>query len=67
MFLFNSNTFEEVPFAKDSVWINDHICLINTTDIPELNFKEPENEGAAICEILTYNEFQGEDPQTFQT
>ena len=67
MFLFDSNSFQEIPFPKDSVFINDHICLINTTDIPELHFEEPENGGATICEILTFNEFQGEDPQTFQT
>ena len=62
MFLFDSNSFQEIPFPKDSVFINDHICLINTTDIPELHFEEPETGGATICEVLIFDESQGRDP-----
>ena len=64
MFLFNSETFEEISYPTDSVWINDHICFINTTGISELRFEEPENKGAKICEILTFDNFQGKDQLT---
>ena len=66
MFLFDSKTFEEIPFQKDSVRTNDHICFINTTEISNFHFEEPENVGAKICEILTFDEFQGKDPRTFE-
>ena len=62
MFLFDSNSFEEIPFPNYSVWTNDHICLINTTDIPELHVEELENGGATICEVLIFDESQGRDP-----
>ena len=62
MFLFDSNSFEEIPFPNYSVWTNDHICLINTTDIPELHFDGPENEGATTCEVIIFDESQGRDP-----
>ena len=64
MFLFDSKTFEEISYQTDSVWINDHICFINTTGISELRFEEPENKGAKICEILTFDNFQGKDQLT---
>ena len=64
MFLFDSKAFEEISHPTDSVWINDHICFINTTDMPEFNFEEQENKGAKICEILAFDELQGRDPLT---
>ena len=62
--MFDSKTFDEIPFPKDSMWTNNHICFINTTDVSEFHFEEPENEGGKICTIHAFDEFQGTDPRT---
>ena len=64
MFLFDSKTFDEILFPKDSVWINDHICFINTTYISEFHFEKAENNGANIFEIVVFDGFQGKDLRT---
>ena len=64
MFLFDSKTFDEIPFSKDSVWTNDHFCFINTTDISKLHFDEQNDEAVKICNISIFDEFQGRDSLT---
>ena len=42
MFLFDLESSEEIKIEQNSIWIEDHICFINTTetlkfDLPALN------------------------------
>ena len=64
MFLFDSKTFDEIPFSEDSVWTNDHFCFVNTTVISKVQFDEEKDEAVQICYISIFDEFQGRDSLT---
>ena len=38
MFLFDLESSEEIKIKENSIWIEDHICFINTTETLELYF-----------------------------
>ena len=38
MFLFDLESSEEIEIKENSIWIEDHICFINTTETLELDF-----------------------------
>ena len=38
MFLFDLETSEEIKIEENSIWIEDHICFINTTETLEFDF-----------------------------
>ena len=38
MFLFDLESSEEIEIEENSIWIEDHICFINTTETLEFDF-----------------------------
>ena len=38
MFLFDLENSEEIKIEENSIWIEDHICFINTTAMLEFDF-----------------------------
>ena len=50
-YLFDPETHQELTFAENSVWIEDNICLINTTEISKISVPNLEFEGKQTCLI----------------
>ena len=38
MFLFDLESSEEIEIKENSIWIENHICFINTTEMLEFDF-----------------------------
>ena len=58
--LFDLETFEEIPIGSNSIWIEEHACLINTTEIQAMNFPTFDIEDAQSCSTLSFDESEGQ-------
>ena len=61
--LFDLKTYEEVSIEPNSTWIEENICLINTTEIQKMNFPDFDNDVIQTCSVLVFNESKGEFKQ----
>ena len=59
-YLFDSKTYEELTFDENSMWIDENICFINTTEISRISVPSLDFEGKQICSIVTFDEFEGQ-------
>ena len=61
--LFDLETYEEIPIRTNSLWIEEHVCFINTTEIGMMNFSSFDNDEVQTCTTMTYEESEGEFTQ----
>ena len=50
-YLFDSKTYEELKFDESSMWIDENICFINTTEISKTNVPRYKVEGKQTCSV----------------
>ena len=61
MFLFEFENSTEIQVNFDnSVWIEEHICFINTTSTFKFHFPALDNAETQSCTFLAYDDSQGE-------
>ena len=61
MFLFEFENSTEIPVNfGHSVWIEEHICFINTTATFEFHFPALDDAEAQSCTVLAYDDSHGE-------
>ena len=58
--LFDLETSKEIPIGINSIWIEEHVCFINTTEIQTMNFPIFDNEEPQACSILAFDESKGQ-------
>ena len=49
--LFDQKTYDELTIPQNSIWIDENICYINTTDISKLSVQSLEFEGTQTCSV----------------
>ena len=54
-YLFDTITHEELPFAENSIWIEENICLINTTEISKISVPSFKFEGKQTCSVDVFD------------
>ena len=60
---FDFETKDEITFDFGVFWIEDGLCLINTTDIANFDlpsFDANKTQTTQSCSILTFDEVEGE-------
>ena len=60
MFLFEFENSTEITFDEKSVWIEEHICFINTTENFKFHFPTLDSAETRLCTFFAYDESQGE-------
>ena len=60
IFLFDLESSKEIPIEIQSLWIEENICLINTTESFEFNFPITETEKKQECSMLSYDKNLGQ-------
>ena len=61
MFLFEFENSTEISVNLDnSVWIEEHICFINTTESFKFHFSASDDAETQSCRFLAYDYSQGE-------
>ena len=55
IFLTHFNSEEIIPIETNSYWIEDEICLYNTTDIFKINLPNLNDNKKKECSIIMYN------------
>ena len=61
IFLFEiENSTEITNNLENSIWIEDHICFINTTDIFKFHFPISDDAETQSCTFLAFDDSQGE-------
>ena len=58
--VFDLKTYEVIPIEINSIWIEEHVCFINTTEIEEMKFPTFDNKGAQACSTLIFDESEGQ-------
>ena len=58
--LFDLETFKEIPIGINSIWIEEHVCLINITEIQTISFPTFDNDEAQSCSTLSFDESDGQ-------
>ena len=58
--LFDLETYEEIQIGINSIWIEEHACLINITEIQELNLPSFYNEEVQACSTLAFDQSEGQ-------
>jgi len=54
-YLFDTITHEELAFAENSIWIEENICLINTTEISKISVPSLTFEGKQTCSVDVFD------------
>ena len=60
MFLFDLESSEEIKIEENSIWIEDHICFINTTETLKFDFPSLNDSGTKQCSVLSFDRTEGE-------
>ena len=61
MFLFEFENSTEIAInLENSIWIEEHMCFINTTEIFKFNFPSLDGAESQSCAFLAYDDSQGE-------
>ena len=60
MTLFDLDTYGEIPIGINSIWIEEYVCFINTTEIQPMNFPTFENDEAKSCSALAFDDSEGQ-------
>lgn len=59
MFLFELKTSTEIKIEENSIWIEDQICFINTTDTSKFDFQIFDGSETQSCTILVFDKSEG--------
>ena len=60
LMLFDLEAYEEIPIGLNSIWNEEHVCFINTTEIEEMNFATFNNKEPQSCSTLAFDESEGQ-------
>ena len=60
MFLFEFENSTEITIDENSIWIEEHICFINTTETFKFHFPTLDSAETQLCTFFAYDESQGE-------
>ena len=60
MFLFEFENSTEITFDENSIWIEERICFINTTETFKFHFPTLDSAETRLCTFFAYDESQGE-------
>ena len=60
IFLFEFENSTEITFDEKSIWIEEHICFINTTETFKFYFPDLDGAETRNCTFLAYDYSQGE-------
>ena len=55
-YLFDSKTYDNLTFDENSIWIEDNICFINTTEISKTSVPSLKVEGKQTCSVDVFDE-----------
>ena len=67
LFLLDFDTGNQILMETDSYWMDENICIFNTTGVFDLNYGIQEENKKHFCSLLTYDLIQNEfDEQNFQ-
>ena len=55
-YLFDSKMHDELTFNENSIWIEDNICFINTTEISKITVPSLKVEGKQTCSVDVFDE-----------
>ena len=68
MFLFDIEKSNDINIEEFSVWVEEYICFINTTQTFEFDFSTEDKNETNVCSIVTFDDNEGQfDVQTIQT
>ena len=56
IYLFDQKTYDELTIPENSMWIDEDICYINTTDISKLSVENLEFEGKQTCSVDVFDD-----------
>ena len=56
IYLFDQKTYDELTIPENSMWIDENICYINTTDISKLSVENLEFEGKQTCSVDVFDD-----------
>ena len=59
MFLFDFENSAEIKIEANSIWIEDHICFINTTETITVDFPMLDAAEMQSCSVLAFDSSQG--------
>ena len=59
MFLFDFENSTEITIEENSIWIEEHICFINTTETVKFYFPTLDGVENQVCTFFAYDDSQG--------
>ena len=67
IFLFDMEKSDDIKIEENSVWLEEHICFINTTETFEFTFNSKDINEPNSCSIVSFDENEGKfDMQTIE-
>ena len=67
MILFDLEKSDEIKIEENSIWLEEHICFINTTQTFEFAFSSEDINEPNVCSIVTFDDDEGQfDEKTTQ-
>ena len=58
-FLTDIESFENIPYGENSIWIAEELCLINTTTLSDFDFPTIGNNETRFCSLITFDQING--------
>ena len=65
MFLFDMEKSEDIKIEENSVWLEEHICFINTTETFEFAFSSEDISEPNICSVVAFDDNEGQFDEIF--
>ena len=60
MFLFDIEKSDDIKIEENSVWLEEHICFINTTEMFEFTFISEDINEPKVCSIVSFDDNEGQ-------
>ena len=58
-FLTDAESFENIPYGENSIWIADELCVINKTILSDFDFPTIGNNESRFCSLITFDQING--------
>ena len=58
-FLTDAESFENIPYGENSIWIAEELCVINTTTLSDFDFPTIGNNETRFCSLITFDQING--------
>ena len=65
MFLFDMEKSEDIKIEENSVWLEEHMCFINTTETFEFAFSSEDISEPNICSVVAFDDNEGQFDEIF--